>query len=423
MSNSLYFRKNYSTKVCFLAGFGLKEKNYYLKLQIKTEDFMLLKKLRFFILFLLIVFQFVGLCYATDNLPQPLGEITKQELIDKYLSGKKLDQFEGIWITTNSPQYEIAIIKNNFYIYPDYEYIGLVLSSVTNSKKPFKKGETKILIKTTAAENLGIGIWFMADRAANPTSFILEDNLITYIYNTSRAEKKSFLLRTYPKGTENKNKKAPGQTTPTGTGTGFLITSKLIATNHHVIDTATEIDITFSTGVTVKAKVVAQNVENDIAVLQLNSPTDIPPLQMGQSSETKQGEKIFTIGYPISDKLGSSSSKISEGIINNLTGYKNNPNEFQISVPIQPGNSGGPVFNSKGQVIGIIASSLNTESIGKGRVPQNVNFAMKAHCLYNLLNTLPGDIHLNYSQNYQELNAQQIVENYQRSVVLITARN
>ena len=84
--------------------------------------------------------------------------------------------------------------------------------------------------------------------------------------------------------------------------------------------------------------------------------------------------------------------KYTEGVVNAISGLKDDPTVFQISVEIQPGNSGGPLFNSSGQVIGITQSSLDPDlaiEVFGGILPQNVNYAIKSHYISALLPMLP----------------------------------
>ena len=113
------------------------------------------------------------------------------------------------------------------------------------------------------------------------------------------------------------------------------------------------------------------------------------PIKLGDSSQARTGEKIFTIGYPASKIMGEK-PKYSEGVINSMTGLKDDPAFFQVSVPVQPGNSGGPLFNERGEVIGITTASLSLLAIdAMGAIPQNVNYAIKSSFVKNLLSTIP----------------------------------
>jgi serine protease Do len=84
----------------------------------------------------------------------------------------------------------------------------------------------------------------------------------------------------------------------------------------------------------------------------------------------------------LSDILGTN-AKLGQGIINSLTGIKDDVRMFQISIPVQPGNSGGPLINAKGQVVGVVSGTLNPYAANT--LPQNVNFAIKINYLNNLL--------------------------------------
>ena len=175
-------------------------------------------------------------------------------------------------------------------------------------------------------------------------------------------------------------------------GTGFLFGSKdYVITNWHVVKGANSIVAKFTDGQTVKAIVVAKDSKNDIAILKLanTSPLSATPIKLGDSSSARMGEKIFTIGYPASKIMGEK-PKYSEGVINSMTGLKDDPAFFQVSVPVQPGNSGGPLFNEHGEVIGITTSSLSLLAMdAMGAIPQNVNYAIKSSFVKNLLSTIP----------------------------------
>ena len=176
-------------------------------------------------------------------------------------------------------------------------------------------------------------------------------------------------------------------------GTGFLFSSSnFVITNYHLVENSKSITVKLLHGQDIKAEVVANDKTSDIAFLKLDRPPDmsIGKIALGDSSEVRSGDKVFTIGYPLSNILGSK-PKYSEGVINAISGVGNDPKSFQISIPIQPGNSGGPLFNGNGDVIGIVTSSLDAKATSQvsGNIPQNVNFAIKSVFIKNLLPTLP----------------------------------
>ena len=213
-------------------------------------------------------------------------------------------------------------------------------------------------------------------------------------------------------------------------GTGFLFSSKdYVITNHHLVRGRSSIKVTFLDGEVIDAKVVSVDKQNDIAFLKLSQSPKIPPssLQIADSSTVKLGDKIFTIGYPASHLLGKS-PKYSEGVINSIKGISDNPAYFQISVPIQPGNSGGPLFNVRGEVIGITTSSLDSDLAkdAMGAVPQNINYAVKSLLIKNLMPTIPDIMVASRGivvvPTEPENNLSNFIDNVQNNIVLIEAK-
>ena len=212
-------------------------------------------------------------------------------------------------------------------------------------------------------------------------------------------------------------------------GTGFLFGSKdYVITNWHVVKGANSIVAKFTDGQTVKAVVVAKDPKNDIAILKLAqaSPLSATPIKLGDSSSARMGENVFTIGYPASKIMGEQ-PKYSKGVINAVTGLKDDPTFFQVSVPIQPGNSGGPLFNERGEVIGITTSSLSLLAIdAMGAIPQNVNYAIKSSFVKNLLSTIP-DLMLSNTNivvvpKDSENSLPNFIEQVSKNIVLIEAK-
>jgi S1-C subfamily serine protease len=200
---------------------------------------------------------------------------------------------------------------------------------------------------------------------------------------------------TVAKGEEPKNIIKPDKKTLVSSGTGFLIsTDGYIATNFHVIDESSELEVVFPSEngfVTYKATVYLNDKTNDISILRINDDNfeklNYLPYELSEKYEV--GDEVFTIGYPHPDIMGTE-SKLTTGIINSLSGFDNDNTCVQISVPVQPGNSGGPLFNSKGNIVGITTSTLNSIFMAKykGNIPQNVNYAVKTEYLKVLTKSL-----------------------------------
>jgi S1-C subfamily serine protease len=171
------------------------------------------------------------------------------------------------------------------------------------------------------------------------------------------------------------------------TGTGFALTSDgLIATNYHVIEGANSIKVKGVNGDFSKefsATVLVQDVANDLAIIKITESSFsslgvIPYTFASKSSDV--GSSVFALGYPKTQILGDE-IKVTDGIISSKTGFQDALNSYQISVPIQPGNSGGPLFDSNGNLVGITSAAVPSL--------ENVSYAIKVLYLINLIDLLP----------------------------------
>ena len=181
-------------------------------------------------------------------------------------------------------------------------------------------------------------------------------------------------------------------------GTGFLFAkSGLIATNYHVVSEIADISIFFpEAGDRFEANIELKDISNDLAILRIKDfeydeifSQEIP-FGIRKSSTVRLGEKVFTLGFPLGELLGKS-AKFSDGAISSLSGLLGTANLFQINNPVQPGNSGGPLFDQDGNVIGIVLASLDSKFFYENldTIPQNVNFAIKSDYLISLISMLP----------------------------------
>lgn len=170
-------------------------------------------------------------------------------------------------------------------------------------------------------------------------------------------------------------------------GSGFAISSNgIIVTNHHVVDGAKSIKVRgvksdFSK--TYNAKVLISDKNNDLALIQIDehdftSLGTIPyTIKTGLAGV---GEDVFVLGYPLIATMGDE-IKLTNGIVSSQTGFQGDISSYQVSAPIQPGNSGGPVFDGQGNLIGII----NAKHVGA----ENATYSVKTSYLSNLTDLLP----------------------------------
>jgi hypothetical protein len=169
-----------------------------------------------------------------------------------------------------------------------------------------------------------------------------------------------------------------------GSGSGFYINNKGYAlTNNHVIDICKQ-SIAVIDGKETLFRVIATDKTNDVAVLK----TDYKSRNFIKINEdgAKLGENVIAVGYPLAGRL-SDSVKITRGIVSSLSGLDNNIGQIQIDAALQPGNSGGPVLNENGELVGIASAGLNKLLMAKEAkyIPENVNFAVASPIVVNIL--------------------------------------
>lgn len=166
-------------------------------------------------------------------------------------------------------------------------------------------------------------------------------------------------------------------------GTGFFVSSNgNVITNNHVVDGCGEIRIPADN---TTAKLVVADQANDLALVKLEV-VGKPALAFPSSDDLKQGEEVFAFGFPLDGYLPSAGN-ITTGIISALAGPGNNSSLIQTTAPVQPGNSGGPLLNKKGKVVGVVVGKANAIKIAKvtGDIPQNINFAIAPRTVKSFL--------------------------------------
>lgn len=317
----------------------------------------------------------------------------------------ELDPIEGIWsLSRASKGYnsnQELINSNNDFNYvqsiaiykKDNDYIFYDLDDENYEEIKFTK---------TANQNIFICEYFYSKGLRNivrSTAIMTNNMLLEYTYKEPSTEAKYRANKSngyWPNGyytvysikclkifpTENSiiNKSK-------SSGTGFSISSNgIIVTNYHVIDGANTIKvrgINSNFNNTYKAKVLVSDKNNDLALIQIDDynfkSLGVIPYTI-KTSLSGVGENIFVLGYPLRATMGEE-IKLTNGIISSKSGFQGEINSYQISAPIQPGNSGGPLFDSQGNIVGII----NAKLVGA----ENASYAIKSGYLTNLIDLLP----------------------------------
>ena len=169
----------------------------------------------------------------------------------------------------------------------------------------------------------------------------------------------------------------PEAATAKGNGSGTIVTtSGYVLAAAHVVSGSTSVTVVTKQG-SRKAKVVKVDEANDVAVLKIEEGT-YPALPVISSRQARMGQTVATIGFPSVNVQGFS-PKVTRGEISSMNGPGDDPRKWQISVPVQPGNSGGPLLDENGNVIGIVVARL------VGGMVQNVNYAVKSSYALGLL--------------------------------------
>jgi hypothetical protein len=327
-----------------------------------------------------------------------------------------LEPIEGIWnynesgtwrniksgesrIIPSSNKYRIAIIRDKTR--PNYQFQVVILESVNPRWKP---GFIKAYFRKTAYSGVYEGLWYLADYSERRENYVVDENGLIEIQGTfydSRDHNielnyKGTFIKAYPPFRANISTQILNNLPKSGSGT-ILSSNGLIVTNYHVVENAKRIEVILpKSKVVLESKIRIRDSQNDIAILGIENlpPQSIfkrtIPFNIIDATDVKIGQTVFTLGFPLSEIMGST-PRLSTGRINSRLGIQDDPRLFQISNPLQPGNSGGPLFNEKGELIGIVVSGLNAKFLYEqaGIIPQNVNFAIKSIYLKNLISMLP----------------------------------
>ena len=202
------------------------------------------------------------------------------------------------------------------------------------------------------------------------------------------------------------------------TGSGFFVSGNVIATNYHVVRNAEQIRVILNINGEFEefnAKILATDKTNDLALISIKDKKFKPlkPVPYDIVTGTSDvGSSIFTMGYPLSDVLGEE-VKVTDGIINSKTGFQGDITSYQISAPIQPGSSGGALFDKKGHLIGITNAGINTT------VAENVGYAIKSTYLLNLIESAPIEITIPKGINLTGKDLTSIIKEFSPYIVFI----
>jgi S1-C subfamily serine protease len=229
--------------------------------------------------------------------------------------------------------------------------------------------------------------------------------------------------------TPHKNSGSDNSTSPDNpfaSGTGLFITDDgYLISNYHVVKDATKVRLLTSAGL-IDAKVVRVDAANDLALLKANAEDGMTneetfkPLPIAASRMVNLGGTVATVGFPNIGMQGFS-PKLAKGEIASLSGASDDPRYFQISAPVQPGNSGGARVDERGNVIGIVSAKLDaaTALAASGALPENVNYAVKSSFLLSFLESVPAVSAKLKAPNTADEKFENVVKSAQDAAVLV----
>lgn len=290
------------------------------------------------------------------------------------------DEIEGIYEDTDPtpPIYKMAVIKsgNNYNII----YLG---GATSDNSWRWNIGDIKAYLYPTATPLLFKVKWYMGSKTVSESLFINFEN--GFMKSTwTNGNGKRLYIKLFP--TANDNISNSNSSSNVGSGTGFAISSNgIIVTNYHVIENAKTIKVrgvNSDFNKTYKAKVLVSDKNNDLALIQIDDYGFTSLGTIPYTLKTKLanvGESIFALGYPLRAAMGDE-IKLTNGIISSKTGFQGDITSYQVSAPVQPGNSGGPLFDNNGNIIGIINAKLT--------IAENASYAIKTSYLMNLIDLL-----------------------------------
>ncbi len=177
----------------------------------------------------------------------------------------------------------------------------------------------------------------------------------------------------------------------TSVATGWPVANGYVVTNSHVLSEDSHVVLITTSGQEIEACAVLRDDVDDIAILEVSESNKLLPAAIPMAhSPARLGSSVFTLGFPRIDVMGMT-PKLSEGVISGVNGLYGNPSSYQTTVPIQPGNSGGPLLNMRGEVIGVMKSMLGIMDDTRDRfyVLPNTSYAVKISSLKQLLDLLP----------------------------------
>lgn len=323
------------------------------------------------------------------------NEIELEDIIEDYLNGKlsesEAQAFEQL--RKNDPNVDHKVVAHKVFLESLSEYAG-VLDLKAKMDNAHAQIDVDGLVETLRPHpSFIVNIWRKNKAAiAVAASFILLTVVTVYSIqqNTKQSGSVELVSKELAKIKSSQSsliRKINSTNTPKNLkpanygGTGFALTANgYLLTNLHVVDGADSVYVQDSKGDSFKAKVVRTDPQYDLAILKITDRSFTPlsnlPYRLKQSG-IGMGEVVYTLGFPKDDAV------FGEGYVSSKTGYNGDTTQYQVSIPVNPGNSGGPLLDHQGNIIGVISA--------KERQVDGATFAIKSKYIQEALNSIPND--------------------------------
>ena len=354
---------------------------------------------------LLILLLFIPLVFFGQDL-----DVTSEINVRNYFDENGSESIEGIYLMSalGENQHKVTVIKENEFTYNAYVTENLGGSA--------KNGTLRAIFKSTMNPSLFEVQWQNKRKSYRKNSVaVVEQSLIKF--NLGGVD--ILMLKTYPAASNKKTKTREW----VGNGSGVIISkSGHIATNFHVIEDAEGIEVEFILDEETQkfnAGVVQVDKVNDLAIIKIIDVNfdglDEPPYNF-KTRSSDVGTKVYAFGYPMALSLMGKEIKITDGIISSKSGFQGDITTYQITAPIQGGNSGGPLFDDRGNLLGINSSGINKE------IADNVGYTIKSNYILNLIDVLPESIDLPSNTKLESLPLTEQIKEISKYVVLIKVK-
>lgn len=305
------------------------------------------------------------------SIPYPdVGSVNKNESQIRAWIDENNNGLYGIYRSTDSKSngYTLAFMKDGS------RYVLVYISSGTMLTH-WQLGEIKAILEPTATEGLFVAKWRKADKYEVSGVYVTFDKGSMTVSEPEMINE--MYLKMYP-SFDASISSIVGE----WSGTGFALKDGYIVTNQHVVYGAQNIKVygvngNFSRDYS--ARIVAVDKNNDLALIKIddfsfNGFTTIP--YSVKTAMVDVGEDVFVLGYPLTQLMGNE-VKLTNGIVSSRSGFQGDVSTYQITAPVQPGNSGGPLFDKNGNIVGIINAGISGA--------ENVGYAIKTSYLKSLI--------------------------------------